>query len=114
MSRSNQDLPRFAPLAFALVFAVGAAIWLEAFEFAMQALVLVACWVAWAILGYKLGRRKGREHAGAKLGIFFGPFGLLVLLVLSDAREKCEECKNSLHAGATSCHSCGAVQSTRV
>ncbi len=73
----------------------------------MQALfggwVLLA--VASSIIGSALAERRDAASAGGLLGLCFGPFGL-ILIVLIDRRPRCPACREHLYRLAFLCPHC--------
>lgn len=68
----------------------------------MYAAPLLFALVCWAI-----GHNKGRDVFGLLLGLFFGPIGLIVILLASDPREKCPHCGGYVNKNVTCCCHCG-------
>lgn len=60
-----------------------------------------------AIIGFFIGRTRGRERDGFALG-FLWPIGWLVIFLLPDKRAKCPECGGVVVPGANRCKNCGS------
>ena len=70
--------------------------------------VLAVC----GVFGAVIGGSKNRAGTGLLLGLFLGPIGLLIVLLLSDASKKstkptCATCGNETIVGAARCPACG-------
>jgi len=77
----------------------------------IQALGILAFWVAvWGGVGYKLAETyRNRAWFGFWAGLFLGPFGWLLVLVMEDKRAKCPDCRSAFPVGARKCPKCGAA-----
>lgn len=64
-------------------------------------------WIVVALIGYAIGKSKGRPGAGFVWGLLLGPIGWLVILVAGDFRRKCPECLGAVPDGARRCGHCG-------
>ena len=60
-----------------------------------------------ALIGYSIGKPKGRSVDGILLGLFLGPIGVLIIAVLRPLGKKCPYCGGILNKGATVCCHCG-------
>ena len=72
--------------------------------------VFVFCFLALVVnpvVGYFIGKSKGRATGGVLLGFLVGPLGWLLVAVGPDRRPKCPLCKGAVEAGATKCKNCG-------
>jgi len=79
--------------------------------------------ILFAVLSYRIGKRKGQELAGLLLGIFLGWIGLIIVQVLPDesarmkqstyssqagpGRALCRHCSREIRADARFCPYCG-------
>lgn len=66
------------------------------------------------IVGGIIGRHKGREVEGALWGIFLGPLGLIIILLLPEkekaGQRQCPECLGKIPVAARRCQHCGVEQ----
>jgi hypothetical protein len=62
--------------------------------------------IAATFCGLLVGERRERGLAGAALGFFFGPLGVLAAFAL-DARPRCPQCCIRVERPATVCPGCG-------
>lgn len=62
--------------------------------------------IAATFCGLLVGERRERGLAGAALGFFFGPLGVLAAFAL-DARPRCPQCCSRVERPATVCPGCG-------
>lgn len=76
----------------------------------LSAVGILAFWIAlWGGVGYTLGGQyRARPWFGFWTGLFLGPLGWLLVLVIQDQRAKCRECGRALIPGARKCANCGA------
>jgi hypothetical protein len=51
--------------------------------------------VACAVLGYAVGKQKGQGALGLVLGVFLGPFGILIAALLQDNRPRHRKFKDT-------------------
>jgi hypothetical protein len=59
------------------------------------------------VIGYAIGKGRGRANEGALLGALLGPIGWIVTLILSKEGPRCPECLEIVHARAKRCKHCG-------
>jgi len=67
---------------------------------------LIAIPAVTGIVGYFIGKTKGRPGLGALIGFVIGPIGLLIVCFLKDIRNRCQYCGGVLNDGATFCPHC--------
>jgi hypothetical protein len=60
------------------------------------------------IVGFLVGRARGRELDGLALGVLLGPIGWLITFLSKDHRPKCRECGGVIVEGAKKCLHCGS------
>ena len=79
-------------------------------------LVALLAWVAPAIVGYIIGKNKGKGGIGLLLGIFLSWIGVIIVAVLSDDVKRDQEHREMMAAvGGTKeiikvkCPQCGAL-----
>jgi hypothetical protein len=53
-----------------------------------------------------IGNKKGCGAQGFVLGLVFGPFGLMFMLLADGNRRSCPACKSMIHPEATICPHC--------
>ncbi len=75
---------------------------------------IVIWFVIGGLVGVICGRARGREGAGALLGMLLGPLGWLVILAGRDDRRKCQECRGVIDQLAKRCRHCGCETPTKV
>jgi hypothetical protein len=68
------------------------------------AVVILAIFYA---IGKSMGEKRGQPGAGATLGAFLGPVGLVGASLLKDHRRKCPSCCGYVPIEATKCMHCG-------
>jgi hypothetical protein len=61
-----------------------------------------------AMLGAALGSSKGNGTAGFLLGLFLGPLGLILVLLLPEDGRRCHLCKGVVPQEAVKCKHCGS------
>lgn len=75
--------------------------------------ILIICLI-FGLVGFLLGKTKGKEGVGFLLGILLGPIGWIVVLLLGGSRHKCPKCQGSLPSeSVTRCMHCGAALLSR-
>jgi hypothetical protein len=73
-------------------------------------LIVICFLLAFPVIGYVVGARRGRSTLGLLLGFLLGPIGWLVLLIIPPANlPKCPDCKGDVISGATKCKNCGST-----
>ncbi|MCX7021376.1 MAG: hypothetical protein NTW26_03685, partial [bacterium] len=80
-------------------------------------LVVLLAWVAPAIVGYIIGKKKGKAGVGLILGLFLSWIGVVIVAVLNDDVKRDQEHQESMAAvmgGAkeivkVKCSKCGAL-----
>ena len=70
-------------------------------------LVVIVLIIIFACVGAYIGTFRDRVTAGVWLGLFFGPLGWIITLLLEDRRLKCPECRGLIESGAWRCKNCG-------
>lgn len=70
-------------------------------------MILILSLLVFGIIGYMVGKPKGRASDGFWLCLLLGPLGLLCLLLLPGTGALCPECKGVLGKGARRCMHCG-------
>jgi hypothetical protein len=70
--------------------------------------ILLCGWSATGVIGYLLGKSKGKPVAGSLFGFLLGPVGWLLIAFSPDARPKCPQCKGPIEPGARKCRNCGS------
>ena len=58
------------------------------------------------IVASLIGHKKDRSILGFILGFLFGPFGILIILVIRGSRRNCPYCKELMQYTATVCPHC--------
>lgn len=76
-------------------------------------IVIVLTWVFCGIAAAMIGNKKGCGGQGFFLGFFFGPFGLLFILLAEGNRRQCPACKSMIYPEATICPHCRTGSSCR-
>lgn len=66
----------------------------------------LASWALFALAALMAGARNGEWLGGLMLGIFLGPFGLLLALLSQGNRVRCKMCRELVRAGAWMCPHC--------
>lgn len=67
-------------------------------------------WVICGLVGFLLGKVKGKEGLGFVLGLLLGPIGWIVMLCLGGSPHKCPHCQGNLPSGSVSrCMHCGST-----
>jgi len=70
----------------------------------------VILWVLCALVGYFIGKSRGRQDTGCALGCLLGPFGWIIAAFLTPAGTICPYCRERVHPEATICPHCqGAI-----
>jgi len=70
---------------------------------------LVVLWALFAVVGYYIGKSRGKGETGCVLGLLLGPLGWIIAAVLAPAGEHaCPHCRERIHPEATICPHCGA------
>jgi RNA polymerase subunit RPABC4/transcription elongation factor Spt4 len=69
----------------------------------------IILWLLCGIVGAMIGSRKGAGCAGFLLGIFLGPIGIIISIVMKGNRKSCPYCKELVQAEALKCPKCGAA-----
>jgi hypothetical protein len=59
------------------------------------------------IIGMLVGGEKDRPGAGFLLGLFLGPIGLIIAILLPYGGGRCPDCKGGYITGAKVCRFCG-------
>jgi hypothetical protein len=77
-------------------------------EFQMELLILAGVWLVVMLIGYVIGRARGRGGFGAFMGLLLGPLGWLIVLLLPRQGTKCPECLGIVPAQARRCQHCGS------
>lgn len=73
----------------------------------MEFLIL---WLVMGLVGFLLGKWKGREGLGFLLGFLLGPIGWVIMLLVDDIRAKCPHCAGPLPKEKVArCMHCGEV-----
>jgi len=86
-------------------------------------LVVLIIWLSSPVIGYLIGKSKGREGAGLLLGLLLGPLGWLLVAVgpnyrnkqvmnISEEKNNCPYCKELIIKGAIKCKHCGSMLNT--
>ena len=73
----------------------------------LELAALFVLWIVCGMVGFVIGRARGRRPAGLGFGFILGPLGWLITLCLSNARRKCVWCKFQIPDGAIVCGHCG-------
>lgn len=60
------------------------------------------------LVGYAIGRERGRGGDGFVLGVLLGPLGCLLILCLERRGRKCPECLGVVPDAARKCKHCGS------
>ena len=60
------------------------------------------------VIGFAIGRARGRPEFGVALGLLVGPIGWLLLVLAPDARRKCPMCLGPVPEAARKCRHCGS------
>lgn len=69
---------------------------------------LIIVWVFMCVIGFLIGRTRGKGPEGLGLAFLLGPLGWLIVLCLTDARRKCASCKGVVPVDAKVCMHCRA------
>ena len=68
---------------------------------------LIGTIVICGLIGFLLGKMKGREGLGFVLGLLMGPIGWILVLPMQDVRPRCRHCKGVIpDADAAVCMHC--------
>ena len=71
-------------------------------------LIIFVCLVC-AFIAAAIGERKGQRSVGFALGLFLGPIGVVIALLLTDSRGQiCRLCNKSSPRNTSFCAHCGA------
>jgi hypothetical protein len=60
------------------------------------------------VVGYFIGKTKGRPGSGIIWAMVLGPIGWIVVLISPDLGPKCRECGGAIVRGARKCKNCGS------
>jgi hypothetical protein len=75
----------------------------------MDMLVALIFWCfIGGLIGYIIGKNRGREAEGFALGAVLGLLGWILILVGPDNRKFCNECKGVVPKDARKCMHCGS------
>lgn len=67
-------------------------------------------WLVMGLVGFLLGKAKGKEALGFLLGVLLGPIGWIVILCADGSAHKCPYCQGNLpSATAKRCMHCGSA-----
>ena len=61
-----------------------------------------------SVIGYLIGKSKGKPDKGAIAGFFLGPVGWLLIIISPDDSPKCPYCRENVARGAIRCKGCTA------
>ena len=75
---------------------------------ALGAVIVLGCLLT-GFIGYAIGNTRGRGGEGALLGIFLGPIGWVIALLLPATGSKCPGCLGVVPEGARRCKHCGVA-----
>lgn len=65
-----------------------------------------AAWLFMGIIGWAIGKTKGRSSFGLVLGLLVGPIGWLIVMLLPAEGRKCPFCLSTVPEGAVICRHC--------
>jgi hypothetical protein len=67
----------------------------------------------WIIIAAMIGAKKGMGCSSFFIGIFLGPFGILIALLSKGNRQTCLYCSELVHQDAAICKHCGKSLAVR-
>jgi len=71
---------------------------------------LIGLWLLmgffWGLVAAMIGSPKGQTGTGFLIGLFFGPFGVLIMLFTTGSRRECPYCRELVKEAATVCPHC--------
>jgi hypothetical protein len=69
----------------------------------------IILWIIFSLIGYIIGKPKGKESLGAILGLLLGPIGILIIVIMENQNiTKCRTCFGKVDVLAIKCMHCGA------
>ena len=76
-------------------------------------MAIVLIWIICGVIAGIIGSSKGAGCAGTALGLLLGPFGIIIILVMSGNQKECPHCRKKIHPDATVCPYCQKKQPPR-
>ena len=74
---------------------------------------IIFFWFLCAIIASIIGSKKGEACLSFIIGLFLGPFGILVALSGKGNRKDCPYCRELIHQDATVCPRCQKEQNLK-
>jgi len=73
---------------------------------------MVAIWLFMGLIGWGIGRPRGRDAFGFLMGALLGPIGWIITLCMPRSGRKCPACLGVVPEAAIRCCHCGSLFST--